>query len=187
MYVVADSIDAEMRLTVEAAAELANLSGGADQIPATAIREVLADQRYPRAADATAAEITATTELFAPTAALMRQLPFIELPAAVAGLNEALSKLDVHPSVQAHDGAPLHLHWTDREAAVGEQVVADMLLALAHTLCDSGLERFGVCDAEDCERIYFDTTRNRSRRFCSDSRCASRTHTAEYRARRRDG
>lgn len=186
MYVAADSIDAETRLAVEAATELANLSGGADEPPVAAVRDVLVGYRYPRAAEATDAEIASTTTLFAPVTALLRRLRFVDLPAAVAGVNEALAGLDVQPSVQAHDGSPLHLHWTDRDAAVGEQVVADMLLALAHTLCDSGLDRFGVCDADDCGRIYFDTTRNRSRRFCSDPRCASRTHTAEHRARLRD-
>ncbi|MEO6571207.1 MAG: CGNR zinc finger domain-containing protein [Ilumatobacteraceae bacterium] len=35
--------------------------------------------------------------------------------------------------------------------------------------------------------MFYDATKNRSRRFCSDPRCASRTHTAAHRARTIDG
>ncbi|MGL4297698.1 MAG: CGNR zinc finger domain-containing protein, partial [Candidatus Neomicrothrix subdominans] len=48
-----------------------------------------------------------------------------------------------------------------------------------------GTARFGQCDASGCDWLFYDATRNRSRRFCSDPRCASRTHTADHRARRR--
>ena len=36
-----------------------------------------------------------------------------------------------------------------------------------------------------CDHLFYDATRNGSRRFCSDPRCASRTHTADHRARQR--
>jgi len=85
----------------------------------------------------------------------------------------------------AHDGAGPHLHWTPTTATFDQQVVADVLMALAHELCDNGTNRFGRCAASGCDDLFYDGTRNRSRRFCDDPKCASRTHTAQHRARRR--
>ena len=85
-----------------------------------------------------------------------------------------------------HDGAPLHIHWTPSTATFDDQVIADILMALAQEVCDHGTTRFGRCAATDCDHLYYDATRNGSRRFCSDPRCASRTHTADHRARRRN-
>jgi len=70
-------------------------------------------------------------------------------------------------------------------ASFDDQVIADMLMAICFDVCEHGTTRFGVCAAADCEHLFYDATRNGSRRFCSDPRCASRTHTAEHRARRR--
>ena len=67
-----------------------------------------------------------------------------------------------------------------------DQVMADFLMALANELCDNGTKRFGRCAADDCDRLFYDTSRNGSRRFCSDPRCASRTHTADHRKRKQD-
>ena len=83
-------------------------------------------------------------------------------------------------------GAPLHIHWTPSTASFDDQVIADILMALAQEVCDHGTKRFGRCAATDCDHLYYDATRNGSRRFCADPRCASRTHTADHRARRRN-
>ena len=66
-----------------------------------------------------------------------------------------------------------------------DQVIADFLMALSQEVCDHGTTRFGVSAATDCDHLFFDATRNGSRRFCADPRCASRTHTADHRARQR--
>jgi predicted RNA-binding Zn ribbon-like protein len=49
---------------------------------------------------------------------------------------------------------------------------------------DLGADRFGTCTAAGCTDVFLDTTRNRSRRFCSE-RCATRSHVAALRSRRR--
>ena len=119
------------------------------------------------------------------SAAIIETLPDAALADAVAGVNAELSACPLAPALVAHDGAALHIHWSGANASFGVQVVADVLMALAQTLCEHGTERFGRCAAEGCQRLFFDATKNRSRRFCSDPRCASRTHTAQHRARQR--
>jgi predicted RNA-binding Zn ribbon-like protein len=42
--------------------------------------------------------------------------------------------------------------------------------------------RLGVCSAERCDRVYVDTSRNGSRRFCSTA-CQNRVKAAAFRAK----
>ena len=171
----------EIKDTVDAGVELANaLAGdGADS------RRILVDHGFVRAAGASDAEIQEVGRRFGPVAVLLGELPGAPLSTAVGRINAELTASPLAPSVVAHDGAPLHIHWTAPEAMFSVQVVVDVLMAVAQTLCGDGTLRFGRCAAPGCERLYFDATKNRSRRFCSDPRCASRTHTAEHRARLR--
>ncbi|MFE0464026.1 CGNR zinc finger domain-containing protein [Kitasatospora sp. NPDC058965] len=87
--------------------------------------------------------------------------------------------------VDDHDGegAP-HLHF----APNGEDPVSwlgrSCAAALAHVTCGDPAVTIGRCHAADCERLYVDDSRNRTRRFCSNA-CASRTTVAAHRARRR--
>lgn len=202
MHVNADSLEAEVRLTVDAATELANVlageplpgAGGDDGREAGAetdtlgrLRRVLADHDFLRARDASEAELSAFADRMRSVARLVRALPGAPLPNAVAAVNAELEAAAIAPSLSAHDGFPLHIHWTAPNTPFAHQVVVDLLMAIAQTLCDHGTERFGRCAAGDCDRVFYDSTKNRSRRFCADPRCASRTHTAAHRARQAAG
>jgi predicted RNA-binding Zn ribbon-like protein len=85
--------------------------------------------------------------------------------------------------VTNHDGT-VHLHyWADTDPLTA-QLGATVSMALSLLVCTQGRERLGICAAEDCADCYVDTSRNRSRRYCSET-CASRTTVSAYRARRR--
>lgn len=189
MHVNAESLAAEVRLTVDAATEVANVIAGEplpDHEPLDRLeqlRAVLVDHDFRRASVASDAELAAFADRVLSTARLVRGLPGSDLADAVAALNAELDAAAIAPSLSAHDGFPLHIHWTAPSTPFAHQVVVDLLMALAHTLCDRGAERFGRCAADDCTRVFYDATKNRSRRFCADPRCASRTHTAAHRAR----
>jgi len=43
-------------------------------------------------------------------------------------------------------------------------------------------DRLGVCTAPRCDRVFVDTSRNGTRRYCSTS-CQNRVKTAAFRAR----
>lgn len=196
MHVRADTLDEEVRGTVDTAVEIANLI--ADQADRAtmppeelldlpeALRSILVTHDFVRARAATRADLAELVDRCAPIARLVLDLPAVELEDAVTALNAQLAACAIAPSLSAHDGFPLHVHWTSASAPFAHQVAVDLLMALAQTLCDHGTERFGVCAAEGCEQVFFDATKNRSRRFCADPRCASRTHTAAHRARHRD-
>ena len=172
----------EIRITLEAAIDLANneRDGRLD------VRSTLEGAGFPRAIRASAASIERLSSRISELNSLIRELPELEPHRASERVNEELTELVIAPAIVDHDGVGPHLHWTPATATFDDQVMADVLMALAQELCDNGTIRFGRCDASDCECLFYDATRNRSRRFCDDPRCASRTHTANHRARARD-
>lgn len=189
MHVRADSLDEEVRVTVDAATELANVVAG-EPLPEhepldrrEQLRTVLIEHDFVRARDASDAELDAVADRMVPLARLLRSLPGAKLEVVVEAVNAQLEAAAIAPSLSSHDGFALHIHWTPPKTPFAHQVAVDLLMALAQTLCDHGTQRFGRCAADDCDRLFYDTTKNRSRRFCTDPRCASRTHTAAHRAR----
>ena len=62
--------------------------------------------------------------------------------------------------------------------------MAGAVWGLAVWLCEYGSARFGVCADDRCGNVYLDTSSNCCRRFCSE-RCATRSHVAAHRARKR--
>ena len=183
MHVRADSLNEEIRVTVDAAIEVANVVLDEPDELESELRRVLTEHDFMRAVDATADQMAAFADRSVPIARLMATLPDADLAAAVERVNTALGSCAIAPSLSGHDGFPLHIHWTSATSPFAHQVAVDLLMALAQTLCDHGTERFGRCAADDCGRLFYDSTKNRSRRFCADPRCASRTHTAAHRAR----
>jgi predicted RNA-binding Zn ribbon-like protein len=147
---------------------------------------MLIEHTFTRAATAPAAALRRLEDRMRELAPRIHSLPGGEPNAQADWLNAELSEIDVAPSLVAHDANPLHIHWTPASARFDDQVVADVLMALVQELSDNGTARFGRCAATSCRHLFYDSTRNGSRRFCKDPRCASKTHTADHRRRRRE-
>ncbi|HSL73738.1 MAG TPA: CGNR zinc finger domain-containing protein [Ilumatobacteraceae bacterium] len=185
MYVTSGHA-AEITLTLEAMVDLVNALGDArvGEQPAD-VRALLSQHGFTRAPTASAASIDRIESRMLAMTDVLATLPDVDTATVVTWVNDQLSELAITPSVTDHDGAGLHIHWTPSNARFDDQVIADVLMALAQDLCDHGTTRFGSCAATDCSHLFYDSTRNGSRRFCADPRCASRTHTATHRARQR--
>ncbi len=104
--------------------------------------------------------------------------------AAVDALNVLLESYPVQPRISGHDASDWHMHVTGRGATVSAEYAAGAVWGLAAWLCRYGSERFGVCADERCGNVFLDTSSNNCRRFCSE-RCATRSHVAAHRARKR--
>jgi len=181
MY-LASTTQTEIRATLEMAMEMANqlIDGEPD------LRTLLIEAGFTRAPQASAVSLErlgARLRLLIP---LLNRLlnPDLSPPDAASMVNEELTELPISPAIADHDDVGPHIHWTPSTARFDDQVMSDVLMALAQEFCDNGVDRFGRCGASDCAHLFYDNTRNNSRRFCNDSRCASRTHTADHRARR---
>jgi predicted RNA-binding Zn ribbon-like protein len=103
---------------------------------------------------------------------------------AVAALNGLLDTHPVQPRISGHDAGDWHMHVTSRGSSVSAEYLAGAVWGLAVWLCEYGSARFGVCADERCGNVYLDTSSNNCRRFCSE-RCATRSHVAAHRARKR--
>ncbi|MFY1652327.1 CGNR zinc finger domain-containing protein [Solwaraspora sp. WMMB762] len=103
---------------------------------------------------------------------------------AVAELNSLLAAFPVQPRISGHDSNDWHMHVTGRGASVSAEYLAGAVWGLSVWLCEYGSARFGVCADARCGNVYLDTSSNCCRRFCSE-RCATRSHVAAHRARKR--
>ncbi len=184
MYVTSGH-ETEVRLTLEATVDLVNSLTDPLDSESAPTRELLHRHGFTRASRAPASEVARVDQRMGALLDRFNSLPDATEADTVDWVNAEIERLPIAPSAVTHDGAPLHIHWTPTTAAFDDQVLADILMALAQELCDHGTKRFGRCAASDCDHLYYDATRNGSRRFCSNPRCASRTHTADHRARRR--
>jgi len=99
-------------------------------------------------------------------------------------INALLVESRALPQLSAHDGEPWHLHYTSRDAPIALRLAAEAAMGLAAVLRVGGGERMSTCADDRCGDVFVDASRNRSRRFCSDT-CANRNNVAAHRARRR--
>jgi predicted RNA-binding Zn ribbon-like protein len=103
---------------------------------------------------------------------------------AVNELNALLEAHPVQPRISGHQSGNWHIHVTSRGATISAEFLAGAIWGLSVWLCEYGSARFGVCADERCGNVYLDTSSNNCRRFCSE-RCATRSHVAAHRARKK--
>ncbi len=104
--------------------------------------------------------------------------------AMVRLLNAALAAHGPRPSISGHGDSDWHLHLAADDGPLADDYAAGAVTGLAMMFLDLGARRFGTCADPRCRGVFLDTSRNRSRRYCSD-RCATRANVAALRARRR--
>ena len=106
--------------------------------------------------------------------------------ATLAGvLNSLLEEAGARPKATHHDGT-WHLHYVEEDAPLADRIAVLTAMGLAALISDLGRDRLGVCRADECEDVFVDTSRNRSRRYCND-KCSTRMNVAAYRARKHAG
>jgi predicted RNA-binding Zn ribbon-like protein len=101
---------------------------------------------------------------------------------AAARVNEMLIRTGARPELERHDGQSWHLHFHAADNSLPNGWAAGCATGLAVVLGGSHSDRLGVCTAPRCDRVYVDTSRNGTRRYCSTS-CQNRVKTAVFRAR----
>ena len=108
-----------------------------------------------------------------------------EIDTAASRLNDLLAKHPAHPHLAKEQGRwRLHHHPTDM--ALVPMWTAICAEALARMLGEGHADRFGTCEAPGCERVYFDVSKNASRRFCSTT-CQNRVKATAFRIRQSAG
>jgi len=136
----------------------------------------------PRTRDVTqreAAQLRATAAEFR---AVFQAMAVGDADGAARQVNVLLAKTGARPHLDRHDGEPWHLHFHGNGSLAGGWA-AGCATGLAVVLGTDDRGRLGVCSAPHCDRVYVDTSRNATRRFCSTT-CQNRVKTAAFRTRR---
>jgi predicted RNA-binding Zn ribbon-like protein len=99
-------------------------------------------------------------------------------------LNQILADVSATPRVSIHGKAGPHLHFEPTSGGAVKWLGAVTAMGLSTALVEGGWERFGRCASETCDDVFIDTSKNRSRRHCSDT-CTTRESVAAYRRRQK--
>lgn len=106
-----------------------------------------------------------------------------DLPAAAGVLNELMLTTGARPQLDPLSEGGWHVHFHGANDTLATGWVAGCATGLALAIGSNLAGRLGVCDAQGCDRVYVDISRNSSKRFCSLA-CQNRTKAAAYRTRR---
>jgi len=98
-------------------------------------------------------------------------------------LNTILGEVGAVPRVSVHGDRP-HLHFEPEQEDPVCWLGVITAMGLSAALIEGGFRRFGTCRSTTCDDVFVDTSRNRSRRHCSDT-CTTREAVSAYRNRQR--
>ncbi len=101
---------------------------------------------------------------------------------AVPIINKMLADAKALPHLARHDGYDWHMHATAPDAPLAERIGVEIALALVDVVRSGEQRRLRVCEADDCEGLFVDLSRNGSKRFCS-VRCGNRMNMIAFRER----
>lgn len=105
-----------------------------------------------------------------------------DVDAAAGAVNAMFTRVRPTPYLDRHDGEPWHLHFHSPDGGQAASTAAGCAVALANVLGSEYANRLGVCSAPECDRVYVDTSRNGTRRFCGTA-CQNRVKAAAHRSR----
>jgi predicted RNA-binding Zn ribbon-like protein len=108
-----------------------------------------------------------------------------DIDAAASRLNDLLSKHPAHPHLAKEEGR-WRLHHHPMEIALVPMWSSICAEGMARMIGAGHADRFGTCEAPDCDRVFFDVSKNGSRRFCSTT-CQNRVKAAAFRLRQSRG
>lgn len=106
-----------------------------------------------------------------------------DLEHAVEITNALLHDGQARPRLVNHEPLGWHVHATEDDAPLAYRIAVDTAMAMIDVIRADELDRLKVCEASDCDDVYVDLSRNRSRKFC-DGTCGNNANVAAYRARK---
>lgn len=114
--------------------------------------------------------------------ARLRDMWLLDRDDAAEAVNDLLAQARALPRLVRHDDLDWHIHATEPDAPLARRILVEAAMALVDVIRADEMHRLRVCDADDCESLYVDLSKNASRRFCS-TRCGNRMAVRAYRAR----
>jgi predicted RNA-binding Zn ribbon-like protein len=169
--------DTEVALSAAVALINTESEGGLDTV--AELDEFVSGWGWTGSRKRTAAELEAVQAL----RPRLRQVWYLDKDAAVEFVNALLREASALPQLVKHDEWDYHLHATSPHAPLADRMAVEAAMALVDVVRQQELDRLLVCDADDCDDVLVDLSKNHSRRYCSTT-CANRVNVAAFRARR---
>ncbi len=113
----------------------------------------------------------------------LRHLWTAPLAEQVLEVNALLEEGEATPRLVEHGAFGWHVHATRDDAPFPQRVTVEVAMAMIDVIRSGERDRLSVCSGGDCDDVYVDLSRNRSRKFC-DGTCGTRANVAAYRARK---
>lgn len=113
---------------------------------------------------------------------VLRRMWELDEPSLVTHVNGILRDAGAMPQLVDHDGIGWHIHATDPDAPFDVRIAVECAMAVVDVLRSGERGRLRECARPDCDDVFVDLSRNRSKRFC-DTVCGNRQAAADYRAR----
>ncbi|WP_439593195.1 CGNR zinc finger domain-containing protein [Microbacterium sp.] len=114
----------------------------------------------------------------------LRELWDVDRESAVPLVNRMLSDGHALPQLSKHDEFDWHIHATSDDASLATRILVEAAMAFVDVIRSDEYDRVRVCDADDCESVYVDFSRNGSKRYCDTGNCGNRMNVNAYRERK---
>lgn len=157
----------------------ASASGTDELDDPAAFAALFTDWQYSGRRDNDAHEVAAVKE----ARTRLTEIWHLDRDGVVDAVNTILADADAVPQLVKHEGMDWHIHATSPEAPLAQRVLVEAAMALVDVVRADAIDRLRDCEAEDCEGIFVDLSKNASKRYCS-ARCGNRMNVRAYRERR---
>ncbi|AEI39356.1 CGNR zinc finger domain-containing protein [Paenibacillus mucilaginosus] len=127
--------------------------------------------------------------------ALKRLRSLMQSMVKLLAAEEPVPELLIEELNQVMEGGPVlrRLVWNgeqyrvrlEAQRSTWEAVMAETAASLARTLAEGDPTRIRICENRDCLWIYYDDTRNRSKRYCDDKLCGNLMKVRRFRAKKK--
>ncbi|GAA1421751.1 CGNR zinc finger domain-containing protein [Agrococcus citreus] len=168
----------ELVRSLEFIAEVCNRRRAGELESAASLRAICAEWGFPGTSGATRADADATWAHLD----IVERLWDGDRDAVATLVNRVFREAEARPHLVRHDDHDWHLHGLPAGAPIADAIVVDAAMAFVDLVRADDTARCKRCGDSRCDRMFFDQSRNRSRRFCSTT-CQSRTNVAAFRAR----
>jgi predicted RNA-binding Zn ribbon-like protein len=103
---------------------------------------------------------------------------------AVNLVNGILADFRARPRLVRNDTLDWHICAVVDHDTLASRILVETAMAMTNVITADEMGRLGVCIADGCYGLFLDSSRNRSRRYCSTA-CANREAVAAYRGRQK--
>jgi predicted RNA-binding Zn ribbon-like protein len=114
----------------------------------------------------------------------LRDFWTVDRDGAAELVNGMLAEAQALPQLVRHDGYDWHIHATPGEAPLASRMLVETAMAVVDVIRADEYQRLRICEADDCDAVYVDYSRNRSKRYCDTGNCGNRMNVNAYRRRK---